>query len=220
MGENRTLSPSPFAWVEHSLVDVGHESRYSHRDLPDQMPPRMVIYRRTNCTRRWGRSRERGYIDAMAPKKKPDRVIGWRELLNLPELTSVPIKAKIDTGARTSALHAFDLRVEDNNGLQTVVFEIHPLQRSSARAKLVTLPLHRFRKVKSSSGQTELRPSIVTTAVLGQVSWPIELTLTSRDSMGFRMLLGRSALRRRFLVNPGRSYIMSDKPRPKDPSRP
>ncbi|MCZ7534250.1 MAG: RimK/LysX family protein [Acidimicrobiia bacterium] len=156
----------------------------------------------------------------MAPKKKPGRVIGWREFLTLPELTPFPINAKIDTGARTSALHAFDLRVENNNGLRTVVFEIHPLQRSSENAELVTAPLHRFRKVKSSSGQTELRPSIITTAVLGQLSWPIELTLTARDAMGFRMLLGRSALRKRFLVNPSRSYIMSDKPLPKEPTTP
>lgn len=156
----------------------------------------------------------------MAPKKKSDRIIGWREILTLPELTYVPINAKIDTGARTSALHAFDLRVENIDGLRTVMFEIHPLQRSSEKATLVTMPLHRFRKVKSSSGQTELRPSIITTAVLGPVSWPIELTLTARDAMGFRMLLGRSALRRRFLINPSRSYIVTDKPRPKDPTTP
>lgn len=152
----------------------------------------------------------------MAPKKKPDRVIGWRERLTLPDLTHIPIKAKIDTGARTSALHAFGLRIENVDGVQTAVFEIHPFQRSSKNAKLVTMPVHRFRKIKSSSGHTELRPSIITTVVLGTVSWPIELTLTSRDAMGFRMLLGRSALRRRFLVNPSRSYIMSEKPLPKD----
>ena len=156
----------------------------------------------------------------MAPKKKPDRVIGWRELLTLPDLTPVPIKAKIETGARTSALHAFGLRVENIDGVQSAVFEIHPLQRSSKNAKLVTMPIHRFKRVKSSSGHTELRPSIITIAVLGKVSWPIELTLTSRDAMGFRMLLGRSALRRRFLINPSRSYIMSEKPRPKDPTTP
>lgn len=156
----------------------------------------------------------------MASRKRPDRVIGWRELLTLPDLTPTPITAKIDTGAQTSALHAHDLHIETIDGVQTAVFEIHPRQRSRRDARLVTLPVHRFRKVRSSSGHTELRPSIITTAVLGEMAWSIEFTLTSRYAMGFRMLVGRSALRRRFLVNPGKSYLLSEPPPRRTPPKP
>ena len=136
-------------------------------------------------------------------------VIGWREWLLLPELCDRPLNAKVDTGARTSALHAFDLEVIDVDGETHVTFELHPVQRSSADAVRVTRPVVGFRNVRSSNGRSETRPVIETTARLGDISWPLEVTLTSRDAMGFRMLLGRSALKRRFLVNPGRSYLLS-----------
>lgn len=136
-------------------------------------------------------------------------VVGWREWLELPELCPVRIKAKVDTGARTSALHAFGLRVHDIAGVTHASFELHPLQRSSAGAIHVTCPVTAFREVRSSNGRRETRPVIETVAALGETSWPLEVTLTSRDAMGFRMLLGRTALKRRFLVNPGRSYVQS-----------
>ncbi|MDH3754644.1 MAG: RimK/LysX family protein [Acidimicrobiia bacterium] len=145
----------------------------------------------------------------MSAGKSPKPVIGWREWIALPELCSSPIKAKIDTGARTSALHAFGLEINEEEGVTLATFEVHPDQRSSRAAEKVTCPVQSFRRVRSSNGKVELRPVIVTDARLGDTGWPIEITLTSRDQMGFRILLGRAAVRKRFLVNPGRSYLLS-----------
>lgn len=136
-------------------------------------------------------------------------MIGWREWVELTDLCAAPVKAKIDTGARTSALHAFGLQVIDDGVTQLARFEIHPRQRSASDAALVTLPVHDFRMVRSSNGRDERRPVIIVPIRLGDISWPIEVTLTARDQMGFRMLLGRAAVRRRFLVDPGRSYLLS-----------
>lgn len=136
-------------------------------------------------------------------------VVGWREWVGLPDLLDVPIKAKVDTGARTSALHAFSLRLTEAGGTTTAHFQIHPTQRSISGSVYASCEVLGFRQVRSSNGRTENRPVIRTTALLGEVRWPIEVTLTSRDTMGFRMLLGRSALKRRFLVDPGRSYLQS-----------
>lgn len=151
--------------------------------------------------------------------RRPPAVIGWREWVALPELSPTPVKAKVDTGARTSALHAFGLRYRDVDGVTIASFELHPLQRSSARAVRVELPVIEYRKVRSSNGRVERRPVVRTKAQLGDHSWPIELTLTSRDEMGFRMLLGRAAVRGRFLVNPGRSYVLG-RPVDADPKGP
>jgi hypothetical protein len=144
------------------------------------------------------------------PKTAPARqiIIGWREWVALPELGGAIVKAKIDTGARTSALHAFGLRVLDRGPGQVASFELHPRQRSRADALRVECPVHSFKQVRSSNGRVERRPVIVSSVRLGALSWPIEVTLTSRDAMGFRMLLGRAAVRRRFLVDPGKSYLL------------
>lgn len=141
--------------------------------------------------------------------KQPDRkpLVGWREWVQLPELSPVSVKAKIDTGARTSALHAFDLNVHERGGQTWAEFEIHPLQRSKAHAALVTVPISGFKKVRSSTGHTETRPVVRTVLRIAKRTYKIDLTLTSRDEMGFRMLLGRAAVRRRFLVDPGRSFL-------------
>lgn len=117
------------------------------------------------------------------------------------------IKAKIDTGARSSALHAFRLNQYTVEGQPWVSFEIHPHQRSRDGAVKVRSPLEGWRKIRSSDGRQQERPYIVTEIRLAGELWPIELTLTNRDEMGFRMLIGRRAIRRRFLVNPGRSYL-------------
>lgn len=154
----------------------------------------------------------------MATRKKPRPVIGWREFVELPELVGYPVKAKIDTGARTSALHAFGLSISEVDGITNASFEIHPDQRSARHSKAVTCEVLSFRRVRSSNGRSELRPVILTTAKIGNVEWPIEITLTSRDDMGFRMLLGRSAIRKQFLVHPSRSFLLSTKP-PKEPKR-
>lgn len=144
--------------------------------------------------------------------------IGWREWLALPELGIANIKAKIDTGARSSALHAYDVKVFQRDGKQLVRFKVHPFQHSRAGAVSAEAELMERREVKTSSGHVTLRPVIVTSVELQGQRWPIELTLASRDTMGFRMLLGRHALAGRFVVDPSRSFLGSEtKPRPRRP---
>lgn len=145
--------------------------------------------------------------------KKPRPVIGWREWIVLPELAPDAVKVKIDTGARTSALHAFDLRVDRSAAVPVATFELHPKQRSRDGATRVRAEVLGHRQVRSSSGHSERRPVIATTVRLGDHEWPVELTLTTRDEMGFRMLLGRSAVRGRFVVDPGRSFLLSSNAR-------
>jgi hypothetical protein len=135
-------------------------------------------------------------------------LIGWREWIQLPEISPVPIKAKINTGARTSALHAFNLKLEERDGAPWVSFEIHPLQRSKAQRRTIELPVKSFKKVRSSTGQVETRPVVRTRVLMGRRNFAIDVTLTPRDEMGFRMLVGRTAIRRRFWVDPGRSYLL------------
>ena len=134
-------------------------------------------------------------------------IIGWREWINLPGLGVHGIKAKIDTGARSSALHAFDLEHFERDGVAMVRFQAHPLQRDGSHVVSVEAALLDQRIVRSSVGHEQLRPVIETPVQVGSQVFPIELTLTSRDAMGFRMLLGRQAVRHRFLVDPGRSYL-------------
>ncbi|MBW3597964.1 MAG: ATP-dependent zinc protease [Planctomycetes bacterium] len=134
-------------------------------------------------------------------------LIGWREWIALPELGVPRIKAKADTGARSSSLHAWDIEEFQHGGETWVRFVLHPLQRSTKESIRAEAKLLERRPVRSSTGHQSLRPVIVTqVALLGQI-WPIELTLAGRDEMGFRMLLGREALRGRFLVHPGASYF-------------
>ena len=143
-------------------------------------------------------------------KQKRDlAVMGWREWLSLPELGIARIKAKVDTGARTSALHAFDLEPFDADGESWMRFRVHPIQRDRETTVTAQGRLVDEREVRSSSGKATLRPVVRTLVTLGEHRWPIELTLVRRDLMGFRMLLGRQAVRNRFLVDPGRSYLLS-----------
>lgn len=130
-------------------------------------------------------------------------VIGWREWVALPTLQVRRLRAKIDTGARTSSLHAEDCEEYDADGVTRVRFCVRTAHhRYSCDAEVVD-----HRVVRSSNGQTEDRPVIRVDCRLGDVVWPIELTLTDRTPMRFPMLLGRRAMDRRFLVDPGRSYI-------------
>ena len=133
-------------------------------------------------------------------------IIGWREWVSLPELGVAAIKAKVDTGARSSSLHAFDVKQFRRHGRQFVRFKIHPLQRTAQPTIEAQAELLEYRKVTSSSGAVSLRPVILTPIELLGERFQIELTLSSRDTMGFRMLLGRQAIRGRLLVDPGRSY--------------
>jgi hypothetical protein len=139
----------------------------------------------------------------------PPLAIGWREWLALPELGITQIKAKVDTGARTSALHAFHIEYFEEGGGAMVRFQVHPLQRNTTLTISATAPILDKRQVRNSGGQVQDRPVISTLVAIGEHQWPIELTLTNRDVMGFRMLLGREAVRRRFLVDPAGSYLLS-----------
>ncbi len=135
-------------------------------------------------------------------------LVGWREWLGLPDLGIDRIKVKLDTAARTSALHATVVRRFRRGGKRMVRFRVHPIQKSRKETVLATAPLIGERAVRSSNGMREIRPVILTTARLGSQVWPIEVTLTSRDEMGFRMLLGRQAMRGHLIVDPGRSFLM------------
>ncbi|MFW6198440.1 MAG: ATP-dependent zinc protease [Acidobacteriota bacterium] len=139
-------------------------------------------------------------------------VIGWREWIGLPELGIDAIKAKVDTGARSSALHAFDVERFDRDGRPWVRFRVHPVQRDTGVTVDAEAALADERSVRSSVGTAQVRPVIVTPVRLGEDRWPVELTLTNRDVMGFRFLLGRQAIRRRFAVDPGRSYVLGTPP--------
>ena len=137
--------------------------------------------------------------------------IGWREWITLPGLGITGIKAKIDTGALSSALHAFDIEIFKKQDLDFVRFKVHPYQFNDTDTVTAEAVLFDVRNVRNSGGQAQSRPVIKTNIVLGEQLWPIELTLTNRDVMGFRMLLGRQAVRRRYLVDSGRSYLRSSK---------
>lgn len=134
-------------------------------------------------------------------------IIGWREWLCLPMLGIDRIKAKIDTGARTSAIHAFNVRPFTNHGAPHVSFVVHPRQRHRRPAVECVAEIRDERLVTSSSGHQQRRFVIEVKVSLGDHYWPIELTLADRDPLGFRMLLGREAVRRRFLIDPGRSFL-------------
>ena len=147
--------------------------------------------------------------DSKKPTSK--KTIGWREWVRLPDLNVGRVKAKVDTGARTSALHAFKIIPFTKDGAAYVRFVVHPLQRMNTPEVACVALVIDHRGVTDSGGRVEQRYVIRTTLKLGKTSWPIELTLTNRDQMGFRMLIGRQALRRRYLVDPSRSFLMRKK---------
>lgn len=140
--------------------------------------------------------------------------IGWREWLSLPELGIAHVKAKVDTGARTSTLHAFLVEPYQDGGAPRVRFQVHPLQKRTDIITECHADVIDRRWVSDSGGHREQRFIILTTATLGATSWPIELTLTDRETMLFRMLLGRTALLKRFTVDPAQSYLQGKPPHP------
>lgn len=159
-----------------------------------------------------GFARAGGPVSARPARRVPRLVVGWREWVGLPDLGIASLKAKVDTGARSSALHAFDVERFEVGGEPWVRFSVHPRQRESAPTVRTEAPWIDERVVRSSSGTATRRPVIRCRLRLGTESWPIEVTLVRRDLMGFRMLLGRQALRRRCVVDPGRSYLVGGRP--------
>jgi len=139
-------------------------------------------------------------------KNDPTLIVGWREWVGLPGVGVEWLKAKIDTGAQTSSLHAFALEPFSRDAQDWVRFELHPWQRSAADPLTVELPVHDRRPVRSSSGHVQDRYVVLLDLRLCGRLVPAEVTLTRRDAMGFRMLVGREVLKRGFLVDSLASY--------------
>ncbi|HKI60301.1 MAG TPA: ATP-dependent zinc protease [Mariprofundaceae bacterium] len=135
-------------------------------------------------------------------------MLGWREWVSLPELGIESIKAKVDTGARTSALHTYFLDTFTEDGVAKVRFSIHPYQHDLSVVRECVANLADERKVTDSGGHAELRPVISTPICLGGITKHIEMTLTNRENMKFRMLLGRTAMYGDFSVDPAGSYLL------------
>ena len=146
---------------------------------------------------------------------EPPITLGWREWVSLPGLGIKHIKAKVDTGARTSALHAFEIEAVVEDGRQRVRFKMHPIQRDDETVTECVADVVDRRMVSDSGGHREMRWVIATTVAIGPHSWPAEFTLTSRDDMLFRMLLGRTAIAGKATVDPARSYLVGKKRRKK-----
>ncbi len=146
-----------------------------------------------------------------APKRKK-RIIGWREWASLPDWNIQAIRVKVDTGARTSAIHAYKIRPFEKDGKLHVRFYVHPRRRFRKPEVMCEAPVLDHRIVTSSNGAKEERYVVRTRLKLGLRTWPIELTLTNRDELSFRMLLGRHALKGRYLVDSGASYRLGKLP--------
>lgn len=142
---------------------------------------------------------------AHAPEPAPT-VVGWREWVALPQAEVAWVKAKVDTGARSSSIHAFDLDVFEQDGQEWVRFSIHPWQKSDEDRVELSLPVLDRREVRSSNGQVELRYAVALDVTLAGRTVTTVMTLSNRDEMGFRMLIGREALERGFLVDSSVSY--------------
>ncbi|WP_282176836.1 ATP-dependent zinc protease family protein [Vibrio nereis] len=139
---------------------------------------------------------------------KEKLIVGWREMLSLPNLGIDKIKAKIDTGARTSCLHAFKVESFHKGDTLWVRFWIHPIQHNSEVEVVCEAKVMDERTVRDSGGHEESRYVIESEVNIGGQQWPIEITLTNRENMAFRMLLGRTAMNNRIVVDPAESFLI------------
>lgn len=148
--------------------------------------------------------------------KKPSHIdlpiIGWKEQVDLPDLGIKDVHVKIDTGATTSAIHAEVENVFFEKGIQLVRFTVKYGTPQAPKEKSVEAELIEYRRVKSSNGHYSRRPVVLTHASIGGLVWAIELTLANRETMGMPMLLGRQSLKNRFLVDPAKTYLLSERP--------
>lgn len=150
----------------------------------------------------------------MSEKTHSNTLAGWREWVQLPDVGVPWIKAKLDTGAQTSSIHAYDVEPFDRDGVAWVRFSIRPWQRSTADEVRVECPVLDVRRVRSSSGHVDERFVVSMRLVLVGHEVDAEVTLSNRDAMGFRMLIGREALSRGFVVDSARSFLGDRAPRP------
>lgn len=141
----------------------------------------------------------------MKEMKSDLEFVGWRESVSLPTFKLMDLKAKIDTGAKTSALHADDIEFVTEKGKKFVKFS---LLTDDGKRKHIKTHFLEEREIKSSTGQKTIRPVVKTMIRMGKNEFEIEITLINRDLMGFKMLIGREALNGRFMINPARSYLL------------
>ena len=149
----------------------------------------------------------------MTDKAQSSIVAGWREWVSLPGAGVPWIKAKLDTGARSSSVHAYDVTLTGEDASERVRFRLQPWQESREDAVVVECPIHDRRRVRSSSGHVEERIVVIMRIALLGREIETEMTLSNRDEMGFRMLIGRQALRQGFLVDPAKSFLGGRAPR-------
>lgn len=149
-------------------------------------------------------------------KKTTDKIIiGSVEWCSFPGLGIPAIKARVDSGAKTSSIHAFNIQKIRRNGESWISFEVHPLQGDRRTVIRCEQPILDKRVVKSSSGIAETRYVIAANIKVGDEAWDIEITLANRDSMGYRMLLGREAMSGRMLVDPSLNFCLGEMSRQK-----
>jgi len=146
-------------------------------------------------------------------------VLGWREWIGFPDLGVALIKTRVHTGARTTCLHAFSVKPFERDGGDWVRFGIHPEQNDASVELWCEAALKDQRVVRDSGGHEELRYVIETTLSIGQHRLHAEINLTDRDTMKFRALLGRTAMRGQFLVDPGRSFLQGKRKKKRPPDK-
>ncbi len=139
--------------------------------------------------------------------KQRGLILGRCEWVSLPDLDISAIPAKIDTGAKSSSIHAYDIHIQEKNGQEFVSFDLHPIKQKETLVIRCEAPVLKYINVKSSSGHIQRRPFIRTKIKMAGYLWDIDLNLTNRDEMGFRMIIGREAINKRALIDPALKYI-------------